>query len=379
MKLKKLSLIALTAALAACGSDSDTQAIDTKNGQADLSNYTDINATTGAAYLDLASGHTVTKSENWQFAYEKYVGFSVNGGASGDGTVSACIAYTPEGIYDAQGKPVQSAFEALTRKNTQDDFNAVNIASCNSDDYTFDSISAFIKNSDWLAADYSQGAPIYSASTEATNGWIVSSASNDQNGNTHYGRVKVNEVFYESGVKRAITFSLENWDANGTVFEAVNISPEVNFTTDRQYWDMESNSVVTENDDWELSIKVDGHAWVMQINASVSGNGKASVAHILVDSANLVTDPTDIGNTGEIYKYSTDSSASSMNGPGNYGALHYGVDESHNMWPNFTTYLYKDDTGENTRYFKAQIVSNNGEDGTLASGNLYVRYAEVSE
>ena len=45
------------------------------------------------------------------------------------------------------------------------------------------------------------------------------------------------------------------------------------------------------------------------------------------------------------------------------------------MWPTFTTYLFKD--GE--RYFKAQIVSNYGADGTMSSGNLYVRYAEVIE
>lgn len=45
------------------------------------------------------------------------------------------------------------------------------------------------------------------------------------------------------------------------------------------------------------------------------------------------------------------------------------------MWPTFTTYLFK----YGDRFFKAQVVSNYGEDATLASGNLYVRYAEVTQ
>ncbi len=241
--------------------------------------YASLDATAGPEYLALDSGTVVTADQAWQFAYQKYVGFSVNGGISGDGDVSACVAHTPAGIYDTDGKTVQSEFEALTSVNTLADFEAVTSESCEKD-FEADALETQIALEDWLAADYSQGAPIYSASTETTNGWIVRSAA-DTDGNTNYSRVTVNEVFYEAGVKRAITLSVENWDLNSETFLAASLSDEINFTTDRQFWDMETNTIVTESDDWELSIKVDGHNWLLQVNSGISGAGDAGIGYVL--------------------------------------------------------------------------------------------------
>ncbi len=243
--------------------------------------YASLEAITSAAYLSLDSGSTVEEAQDWQFSYQKYVGFKVNGGISGDGSVSACVAHTPTGIYDAQGKPVESVFTALTRANTLADFEAVTSTSCSDEDFKTDSLDLQISMEDWVEADYSQGAPIYSASTRLSNGWIIQSAAKDGNENYAYGRVKVAGVDYEAGVKRAITLSVEQWDANSQVFATAGTSPELNFTNERQYWDMQSNTLVSEEDDWELSIKVDGHSWVMQVNASVSGSGNAGVGYVL--------------------------------------------------------------------------------------------------
>lgn len=397
-----LSVIALSALLTACGSSSDsttdspatelpatetpatetpvtetpvTEVPKTEEPTTTENSYAAFDAIKSAAYLNLESGTTVTKDENWHFSYQKYVGFTVNGGISGSGSVSACAAHTPEGLYDADKKPVQAAFEALTRDNTEAAFNAVTKASCSDADFVTDSITTYIKMEDWLAADYSQGAPVFTPSTETTNGWIVKSAKDDGNGNFNYGRVKINDVFYEAGAKRAITFAVEQWDDNGQVFEAASTSPEVDFTNARQYWDMETNTVVSATDDWELSIEYAGRSWNIQINAAVSGTGAAGVGHVLVNSGSAfdVTNPKASGD--DIYKFYTDSANTALSAPGNYGAFQYGVAGGHNMWPTFTTYLFKD----GDRFFKAQVVSNYGENGTLASGNLYVRYAEVTE
>jgi hypothetical protein len=244
--------------------------------------FTSLDSTTGAARLSLESGSTVNEEEEWQFSYQKYVGFKVNGGVSGTGNVSACVAHTPAGLYDATKKPVEGAFKALTKENTLAAFEAVNSDSCSEDDFKTDTLDSQIKVESWLSADYTQGAPIFSASTDTTNGWIIQSATQDTNENYDYGRVKVASVEYQAGVKRAITFSLENWDDNGHVFTTAQTSPELNFTTDRQYWDMETNSVVTAADDWELSIKVNGRSWDIQVNAAVSGAGSAGIGHVLV-------------------------------------------------------------------------------------------------
>ena len=138
---------------------------------------------------------------------------------------------------------------------------------------------------------------------------------------------------------------------------------------------METNSLVTSSDAWELSIERAGQAWNIQINAAVSGTGTAGVGYVLVESGSAfdVTNPKASGD--EIYKFYTDTAKTALSAPGNYGAFQYGVAGGHNMWPTFTTYLFKD----GDRFFKAQVVSNYGEDGTLASGNLYVRYAEVTQ
>jgi len=243
--------------------------------------YASLEAVSAAARLNLDSGSTVEEQQDWQFSYQKYVGFKVNGGISGIGSVSACVAHTPAGLYD-EGNPVEATFAALTRENTLADFEAVTSISCSADDFKTDSLDLQISMENWVDADYSQGAPIYSASTALTNGWIIQSAAQDANENYAYGRIKVANVEYIAGVKRAITLSVEQWDANGQVFEAAVASPELDFTTDRQYWDMDTNTVVTEGDDWELSIKLDGHSWAMQVNASVSGSGNAGVGYLLI-------------------------------------------------------------------------------------------------
>lgn len=366
------SMIALSALLSACGSDSDSPSENAK--VVDIENeYASFNAISAPAYLNLESGTTVTKDENWHVSYQKYVGFSVNGGISGSGSVSACAAHTPDGLYDADGKAVQSVFEALTRDNTEAAFNAVTQASCEEADFITDSIETHIQFGHWASYNPTTHAIALNEGTE--NGWIVKSATDDGNGNYNYGRVKVSDLAYESGVSYTLKFAVEQWDDNGQVFVAVTESAAIDFTNERQYWDMETNSLVTSSDAWELSIERAGQAWNIQINAAVSGTGTAGVGYVLVESGSAfdVTNPKASGD--EIYKFYTDTAKTALSAPGNYGAFQYGVAGGHNMWPTFTTYLFKD----GDRFFKAQVVSNYGEDGTLASGNLYVRYAEVTE
>lgn len=375
-KALSFSALAVTTALVGCGGDNDTQeSVANPDGRSDQSSYTSLDATQGKAYLDLSSGHSVTENEAWHFAYQKYVGFSVNSGVSGEGSVAVCIAHTPDGIFDDEGAPIQAEFEKLTRDNTLTDFEAVNLASCEEADFKEDSLKTVIELDNWT--DYDFMTHTLSLDTSVSNGWIVRSATKNDAQAHEYARVKVASLDYTSGTNYDITFNVETWDANGQVFNAVQVSPVLDFTSGRVYWDLETNTVVTANDDWELSIVINGFSWDIQVNSGVSGAGSAGIATLNVDDASLVTDPTSIGYSADeqILTYTGDSADSVMGGPGSYGALSYGVAGGHGMWPNFTTYLFKD----GDRYFKAQVVSNTGEDGTLTSGNLYVRYAEVVE
>ena len=356
--------------LTACGgSDSD----DTPEGDtpADVSAYAALDAasdTTQAAKLDLASGQTVA-DESWQVAYQKYVGFKLNGGISGTGNVEGCIANQYTALFDDDGNPVQSEFEALTLDTTTEAFEAVNKASCT--DFSQDTLKTVINLSDWLSADYSSGAPVYSALDEPQNGWIIKSASADAATGSHaYARVKIKSVDVSFGAttSRKLIFGVEQWDTTTESFSDAVDSPEMDFSDERAYWDLETNTVVTASDDWDLSVVVNEMSYDLQTNAGASGTGSGGVGTLLVDDASAVTNPTD---TDQVYRYFADSAVGILAEPGDYGPLQYNVGGEHKMWPTFTTYLIKDD--EN--YYKMQVVSNYGEDGTAASSNLYIRYA----
>jgi hypothetical protein len=283
--------------------------------------------------------------------------------------VSACAANEIEALFDTDGNPVVDEFKAVTATNTLAGFEAVDAASCT--EFEFDTLNTTISTEDWLDADYSQGAPVYSA--KADNGWLIRSADGDS-----YSRVKVKTVTVVFGAttSRKVTLSSELW--NGSAFEASIDSPELDFSDDRVFWDLETNTLVTESDGWDLSLMVNGRDYPLQVNggASATNSGEAGVGVLLVDDIDAVTDPAD---TTQIYKYFADSASGILSTPGDFGPFQYSVEGNHAMWPTFTTYLIKDESETDTRLFKVQLLSNYGEGGELASGNLVFRYQEVTE
>ena len=245
-----------------------------------ITSYATIDASGGKApaYLSFDSGSEVTADLPWHLSYQKSVGFTVNGGTSGNGNITACIAHTPDGLYNDKKEAIDTAFKALNADNTLAQFESINAAAC--DEFTADSIKTYIQWDDWMNYD---GRTPATVNTSTKNGWLIRSATADDNSIYQYGRVKVHALDYQRGVRQALTFSVEQWDNNAQVFSDAQISPELDFTTQRQYWDMETNSLVNENDDWELSATVNGRSFDIQVNASVSGTGTAGVGHVLLD------------------------------------------------------------------------------------------------
>lgn len=358
------TLLSVSVLMTACGGGGGSgKTALTPSTPIDTHTYATLDAATDsskAAHLDLLSGHTVTDN-SWQVAYQKYVGFKINGGHSGSGTVEGCVAHQYPALFDAKGDPVVSEFERLTKDSTASDFDSVTKTSC--DDLKTDSLETVIETGDWLDADYSQGAPIYSA--KAGNGWIIRSSKKDAAGAYQYGRVKVKNVtvVFGASTSRKVILSVENWDAPSSSFNAAVDSPELDFSSSRVFWNMETNTVVNEADDWELSLKLDGRDYPMQIN----GNG---VGILQVANADAVTDPAD---TAQVYRYFKDSVDGPLSKPGSHGPLQYSVKKQHKMWPTFTTYLLKD----GSRYYKMQVISNYGADGTSPTASLYIRYEEL--
>ena len=321
--------------------------------------------------FSLASG-TVVSDDAWHFAYQKYVGFKTNSGTSAEGenNITVCLAKTYPALYDANGEAVEDEFMKLSLDNTLADFENVTSSDCNATQYLSDTIKTYIETSDWLDADYSQGAPIYSAKQDGSNGWIIRSAAKDANGNYVLARVKVDTVTvaFSPAPSRKVVLSSEIYNRTTSQFEAAVLSPELDFTSSKVYWDMETNTLVAATDSWELAISKVGQDYPIQVNAGVSGSGNAGVGVLQVEDAFAVTDPT---STAQVYTYFLDYANGAMSQPGDFGAFQYGAD--HKLSPTFAVYLFKD----GDKYYKAQVVSNYGEIGTSASGNLVIRYAET--
>ncbi|RVU85955.1 hypothetical protein EOL70_00445 [Leucothrix sargassi] len=362
-----ISLFALT--LAACGGSSDSDSSERVD-DVDESTSTLVDATDYSEWvgLDLSTGELATDG-NWQVALRRYA-VQANGGSSGDGDVTVCLAHTYDDMYDESGAAVQAVFESYSADNTLADFAAVNSTYCLEEDYQTDTLETQISQDDWLDST------TYSASSETSNGWLVRSSTSD-----NYARVKVSEYNYDS-VNHTLDIVLQSELWNGTDFDAAMDSPALSAaSTGKTYWDLETNTVVTESDDWDLSVTVSDRDTVIQVNGGASGSGDAAVAYVyaLDDSGNPVADATvwDVDNIasytegGDVYSWYQDGSSSAFDNPGTYGAFEYNIAGGHKMWPNYATYIVND--GE--AYYKLQLLGYYGEDGTAASGTLLVRHA----
>ena len=354
--------------LTGCGGSSSSSSSDQSNFigsgsiNIDSANYSTLDATSASApaYLDLDSGHNVLSSETWHMAYQKYIGFSTNSTAG----IEACIAKEYTELYDENGEPVKAEFSALTKSSTASDFNNVTQTSCS--DFSSDEVESQFQ--DWYS--YNPTTHAITVNSDDSNGWIVRSSTADSNGNYAYTRLKA--TAYDVN---GITFNSELWDNNSKSFLAAVSTGALSPSNGTIYWNMEDNSnSTTESDDWDLKIEAKGHASLILVNGGASGIGNAGVGSALrVANVDAVTDPT---STQQVYKYFGDSVSGPLSSPGLFGPLEYGVGgDNHDMWPTFAIYIFKD--GE--RYYKAQVVSNKGEDGKQDSGTLYIRHQEITE
>ncbi|QFR49989.1 hypothetical protein FJR48_09735 [Sulfurimonas lithotrophica] len=365
MKLNKMyilsTLVSSMLILSGCGGDSGSSAVVIPNQS--TAETTSMDASSGAeTKFNLSSG--LVDSTTWHFAYQKYLGFKTNGGSSGNGSITACVAKTYADLYDTNNNSVQSEFEALNATNTLSDFEAVSMDDCNSSAYIEDSIDTQIETSTWLDASYGPGGPVFSAKTDSNNSYIIRSAD----GNS-YARVKVKSVDVNlSAGSRKLVLSSELW--NGTAWTAAQDSPELDFSSSKAYWDLETNGLSDAANEWELAVSVAGQDYPLQVNGGASGDGNGGVGLVINEDATTVTDPT---NTSEVYTYFADSATGALSSPGSYGPLEYGVAGGHLMWPTFAVYIIDDGVDK----YKFQIISNNGQSGALSSGNLVIRYQKL--
>ncbi|MBU2873038.1 hypothetical protein [Marinobacter salexigens] len=379
---KQIFALALLPALVACGSSSDSNIDTTPTPEVpESAAYITIDSTHNErVYLNMNSGSTFTESEKtgqelWHLSYKRYSGFALNGGIAGDGEVAGCTAHHYPQLYDDNGQPQPAEFETLNKDNTQTDFEAVTTESC--DTLITDSLTTIINMDDWLQAAYGPSGPSFAAKDDTSNGWIIRSGDADGNGQHHYARVKVEEVGYDSGTTpttRKLKLTRELWDSNSQSFGAQETSEWLDFSEQRVYWNMNTNSIVSSDQAWDLSIAVNGRSWDLQTNAGVSGPGNGGVGLVVLNGGEgSAWDVTNPGSPDQVYTLFTDAATGALTDPGNFGPLEYNVTGTHDMTANFTVYRIHDGLED----YRLQILSNYGEDDDQASGHIYLRYEKL--
>lgn len=102
-----------------------------------------VDATTGWAYLDLATGSTTTEAGNWQLAFNRY-NVKTNSGVSGSGTVGGFVGSTPAGLYDGSGNPIAAAFSAATPESMAAQLTATQATPAAASNWIKDSVSSLL-------------------------------------------------------------------------------------------------------------------------------------------------------------------------------------------------------------------------------------------
>lgn len=364
----------LAVGLQGCLNSSSNKGSDTSP-DADSSQIVTLDASSNppsSVHLDLSNGSTTLNPDDiWHVAYEKYVGFKLKSG------VKACVAHKYEELYNEGGDAIKSEFQKLTTTNTLEHFNAVDVNATDICTPVADEVKTLIPASGWWTYNPASGG-VVDIHNNNSNGWILKSADGQS-----YARIR-----FSYFATRTYTMRLEvqQWDNNTSEFKTAVETPDLNFTDDAVYWDLETNNIVTAADHWDLKFSRGSgqQSILIQVNGGASGSGQGGVVGadstgnpkgvgaLQVDSVWVVTNPT---NTAQVYKYFADSAEGAFSGPGDFGPLAYGVGgDNHDMWPTFATYLIED----NSRFYKLQVISNKGEDGAAPSGTLRIRYSDFS-
>ena len=400
---KSYILTLLTAILFLVGCDDSDTTTPTPTTTTTEINIITLDAVSAKAYVDFG-GNTTSSSatSTWQVAYQKFSGFSTNSGTSGNGNVSACLHYQYDNLYMPGANaflpstPLENEFMNINGTNTEEVFdnvtanNSITGTSCiTANTTTKTSVTAFetdgvnphIELSDWLASMAVNGNPAkraFSASTSTNNGWIL--RTTEQN----FVRFKVktaNIVLASSGNTpiREVVLESEKWNTNTVSFETATTSVALDFTTTPQHYDFESNSVVNKDttNTWDIVIQVIGQDYPIYLNSPPYSDGKAAIGTEVSENAFMVKNPT---LASQVAQYVIDSASGAFDGPGDYGPLEYGIGVgNHQLWPTFAIYIVKDEVSTTeTNYYKVQVISNTGEQGNEASGNIVIRYKKLN-
>lgn len=373
-----LMVAAVTTGLSACGGSSSDDAADGGDGSGTGSSSqnwsTPMMATIDASdgntigIFDLSSGTATTVSSmdeytaNWHFSYKKFRFFQTNSGSSGAGNngadVESCRAYEYAGLYDENGDPVQSAFEALNATNTLANFESLGTDACAT--FTTDSevTSEHIGDEWYVMEGHSLTIP------QGTTGWIIKSADDT------YARITPKE--YNS----ALIFTMEKWNSDTTTWEAALDTPAIDYyMQSNAYYDFDTNTAGTsDTQGWDIHIKNTNHYPEIILGEGVTVGmyiDSSTTDDFTYESVAQLDSPVSPTVGATLYRWFGNNTSGSMSEPGDLGGIEM---IGYSYFPTYTVYLFK----EGNTYYKVQVLGYKGVDGEQSSGNIVVRYSSTT-
>ena len=361
------TVLASTAILTACGSDSNSPIDNGGNGGngGDLSCKTisiEASSYSTPVYIDLKSATEVGIDDAWHIAVQRS-GITLNAGTS------SAIVDKRTDLFDADGAPIVQNFEAASADPIAQEQVFSAATSVAAEDYvSTDEIFHYIKSDDFYTAPYQQPSVLnsdnyYIMESNTATSWAKVHASNyDEQTYTltldFYVQANESAAFSETPV--SWTINTLDHDACFDFDQGIEVSCA---TTD---WDIKAFYLYANH---QLTKK-------LSLNGGASGSEKVRAYGPYktadFDPASGKPDETN----GLSFTYAIDTSGNIFN---DYNWYAYDILDAgdHSIWPTFRTYaIDTDNTSTDDEPYKLQILNYYNEQGV--SGNLTVRIAPLS-
>lgn len=368
-----LSMVGVLGGFVGCGSSSESSDTPPEGQQGQEQGFSEvlIDASDRVAYqyFDLGSGKVVSSLSEGDLGFKR-TAFIMNGGDSGDGDVSMALASTPDGFYDANQEPIESAFVDAIPTEYESQLQTVQ-ADANTTAFSSDIFTPAIASMNgWYEYNVNGDHRL----TAKTDSWyLVQSAQKTEDKYT-YAKFRVTDIVYPADTADAREIKIEAYvqtsDASSfseiPAIASLDVAPD----TSKCYL-FETQSVNDCSGDWDIKAQRDGRKSYIKINTGASGSGSAKAMALGADYTTYDYGdalPSDI--TTVAYGWEEDTMESAF---GAYNSsLGWGDYYNHKIYPNYRTYLLK--SGDKTY---ALQISGYYNPQTEVSGFITLKYKEL--
>lgn len=336
----------------------------------------DATSHTDWAYVDLISGSVLSldaagaaASTDWHLALRRF-NIRTNGGDTGPGEVAVSLVYTPDGLFDGEGDPVESAFQALDAETEAakllEDLPEPPRGLTNQRDRISNAFG-----DDWYTYNFSTGV----AAENDEVGWIVRGAD----GLTH-ARIRVTELDFPTRAGNGIEsyqVQVEVQPDGATTFNApVTFSGSIGATGGLDCFSFSAGDTVPcSGTGWDLQLGFLGRSFFLRSNSGDAGPGAGGAYgpvdwSVLSTFSDALTHPDD----GDISNAIQADSSESLLQRESWWA--YGIGGPHRLAPNFRIYVIDPDPDDDTTpRFALQVADYYNDAG--AGAHITLQWAEI--